>query len=484
MSKNNNSFIRYKALDRCFRDNIHRYFIEDLISECEKEFKSSGIAAKVSRRQIFDDIRFMESEEGWGIKLNRLKDGKRIYYRYEKGGSRRNSSLTEMETMQLKNAINTLDRFRAMPGYEWVSDIIVNLECRLGLNGYGEEIISFETKGKGVTKLPAILDAILNHKVLEIRIEYGYKRSTITMHPYYVKQSSGRLFVFGYYYGKNKSKAKVGVFDMDRITKLNHVDDVEFVPNTDIDYSHRFDDVLGVRLPRRDVKKEHIILQFDESWFKTVYNTPIHYSQKIVNKKLCRISLDLRPTKKLISQLLYYGSAVEVRSPESLKSMLMEELVGIAAKYKKYSEFKTLNVMHMHSVRTPKSEAIHREKAYRQINEFDFRFNHGYRTYDNPISLFIERPELKTPFLRSYPIDKIVGYVRDYFRLGDKVQKVDSDGDELIIVRFPNVESNCELVKKALRICGCSLVDEKSDGIIEGTEWKTLCFELQDTLEE
>ena len=484
MSKNNNSFIRYKALDRCFRDNIHRYFIEDLISECEKEFKSSGIAAKVSRRQIFDDIRFMESEEGWGIKLNRLKDGKRIYYRYEKGGSKSKNSLTEMETMQLHNAINTLDRFRAMPGYEWVSDIIVNLECRLDLNGYSEEIISFETKGKGVTKLPAILDAILKKKVLEMRIEYGYKRSTITMHPYYVKQSSGRLFVFGYYYGKNKSKAKVGVFDMDRITKLNHVDDVEFVPNTDIDYSHRFDDVLGVRLPRREVKKEHIILQFDESWFKTIYNTPIHHSQKIVNKKLCRISLDLRPTKKLISQLLYYGSAVEVRSPESLKRMLMEELVGIAAKYKKYSEFKTLNVMHMHSVRTHKSEAIHREKAYKQINEFDFRFNHGYRTYDNPISLFIKNSKSKIVCMRSYPIDEIVGYVRDYFRLGDNVRKVCLDGDEQIIVRFPNVEKNCELVEKALRICGCRLEDEKSDGIIDGTEWKTLYFELQDTFEE
>ena len=484
MSKNNNSFIRYKVLDRCFRDNIHRYFIEDLISECEKEFKSLGIAAKVSRRQIFDDIRFMESEEGWGIKLNRLKDGKRIYYRYEKGGSKRNSSLTEMETMQWKNAINTLDRFRAMSGYEWVNDVIVNLECRLGLNGYSEEIISFETKGKGVTKLPAILNAILEKKVLEMRIEYGYKCSTISMHPYYVKQSSGRLFVFGYYYGKNKSKAKVGVFDMDRITKLKQVDDVEFVPNTEIDYSHRFDDVLGVRLPRRGVKKEHIILQFDESWFKTIYNTPIHHSQKIVNKKLCRISLDLRPTKKLISQLLYYGSAVEVRSPESLKKMLMEEVLAITAKYKKYSEFKTLNVKHMHSVRTPKSEAIHREKAYKQINEFDFRFNHGYRTYDNPISLFIEKPESKIGCWRSYPIDTIVGYVRDYF-LGSNVKKVvDFDGDEQIIVRFPNIESNCELVKKALRICGCSLVGEKSDGIIDGTEWKTLYFESQATSEE
>ena len=483
MPKNNNSFIRYKVLDRCFRDNIHRYFIEDLISECEKEFESLGVAAKVSRRQIFEDIRFMESEEGWGIKLKRLKDRKRIYYRYKKGGSKSNDLLTEMETNLLHNTINTLNRFRTMTGYEWVNGVIVNLECRLGLNGYSEKIISFETKGKGLTKLPAILDAILNHKVLEMRIEYGYKRSAITMHPYYVKQSSGRLFVFGYYYGKNKSKAKVGVFDMDRITKLNHVDDVEFVPNTDIDYSHRFDDVLGVRLPRREVKKEHIILQFDESWFKTVYNTPIHHSQKIVNKKLCRISLDLRPTKKLISQLLYYGSAVEVRSPESLKKMLMEELVGIASKYKK-SEFKTLNVMHMHSKGTAKSKEIHREKAYKNINEFDFRLNHGYRNSSNPISSYIEKPESKIGCWRSYPIDTIVGYVRDYF-LGSNVKKVvDFDGDEQIIVRFPNVESNCELVKKALRICGCSLVDEKSDGIIEGTEWKTLCFELQDTLEE
>ena len=484
MSKNNNSFIRYKVLDRCFRDNIHRYFIEDLISECEKEFESSGVDAKVSRRQIFEDIRFMESEDGWGIKLNRLKDGKRIYYRYEKGGSKRNSSLTVMETMQLKNAINTLDRFRTMSGYEWVNDVIVNLECRLGLNGYSEEIISFETKGKGVTKLPAILNAILEKKVLEMRIEYGYKRSTITMHPYYVKQSSGRLFVFGYYYGKNKSKAKVGVFDMDRITKLKQVDDVEFVPNTEIDYSHRFDDVLGVRLPRRGVKKEHIILQFDESWFKTIYNTPIHHSQKIVNKKLCRISLDLRPTKKLISQLLYYGSAVEVRSPESLKSMLVEELAGIASKYKKYSEFKTLNVKHMHSVRTPKSEAIRREKVYKQINEFDFRFNYGDCNSSNPISSYIEKPESKIGWWRSYPIDTIVGYVRDYF-LGSNVKKVvDFDGDEQIIVRFPNVESNCELVEKALRICGCRLEDENSDGIIDGTEWKTLYFESQATSEE
>ena len=52
------------------------------------------------------------------------------------------------------------------------------------------------------------------------------------------------------------------------------------------------------------------------------------------------------------------------------------------------------------------------------------------------------------------------------------------------MVRFPDVKSNCKLVKKALDICGCSLVDEKSNGIIDGTKWMTLYFEPPATQEE
>ena len=86
--------------------------------------------------------------------------------------------------------------------------------------------------------------------------------------------------------------------------------------------------------------------------------------------------------------------------------------------------------------------------------------------------------------MHNYSIDEIVGYVRNYFLLGNGVRKVDSDGKEQIMVRFPDVKSNCKLVKKALDICGCSLVDEKSNGIIDGTKWMTLYFEPQATQEE
>jgi hypothetical protein len=83
MATNKNAFIRYKILDNCFRNSGRRYFIEDLIEACDRTLleidpKSKGI----SRRQLFDDIAFMESGEGWSIELERLRDGKKVYYRY------------------------------------------------------------------------------------------------------------------------------------------------------------------------------------------------------------------------------------------------------------------------------------------------------------------------------------------------------------------------------------------------------------------
>ena len=36
MATNKNQFIRYKVLDNCFRNTGKRYFIEDLMKECEK----------------------------------------------------------------------------------------------------------------------------------------------------------------------------------------------------------------------------------------------------------------------------------------------------------------------------------------------------------------------------------------------------------------------------------------------------------------
>ena len=66
MPTNKNATIRYQVLDNCFRNPGRRYYINDLIEACNRAiYEFSGIEDGVKLRQILDDIRFMESEQGW-----------------------------------------------------------------------------------------------------------------------------------------------------------------------------------------------------------------------------------------------------------------------------------------------------------------------------------------------------------------------------------------------------------------------------------
>jgi hypothetical protein len=130
MSRNKNALIRYKILDKCFRNPGKKYFIEDLIRECEQVLleidpQSNGI----SRRQIFDDIAFMESSEGWNIELDKIRESRRIYYRYsDLSFSINNMPLNEVEIHQLKSALDILTQFKGMPQFEWIHELVPKLQ--------------------------------------------------------------------------------------------------------------------------------------------------------------------------------------------------------------------------------------------------------------------------------------------------------------------------------------------------------------------
>ena len=113
MPTNKNASIRYQALDKCFRDKHHRYYVEDLLEKCEEALYYYNGVGGVSRRQIFEDIKFMESEAGWSIPLEHKKDGRKVYYRYSDSNFSINKQpLTDDEAQQLKSVIQTLSRFR------------------------------------------------------------------------------------------------------------------------------------------------------------------------------------------------------------------------------------------------------------------------------------------------------------------------------------------------------------------------------------
>ena len=180
MPTNKNASIRYQALDKCFGRTNKKYFIEDLIEACNEalyEFngmnKNTGEKSSVKRRQIFDDIKYMESEAGWQIQLERLKEGKRTYYRYKDPNfSIKLQPLTQREAEQLGAAIQAISRYRNLPSYGWVEEIIATLENRFDIEDQKENVIGFEKNDRliGIWNLTGILDATSSHQVLKINI--------------------------------------------------------------------------------------------------------------------------------------------------------------------------------------------------------------------------------------------------------------------------------------------------------------------------
>lgn len=335
MSTNKNAIIRYQALDRCFRRTGKKYFIEDLIEACNEALydfnglnKKTGKKPTVKRRQIFDDINYMESEAGWQIPLEKTKEGKRKYYHYKDPDfSIRQQPLTQREVEQLQSVILSISRYRNLQSYGWVEEIIATLENRFDIKDKKVNVIGFESNNRlrGIWQLNKILDAASSQHVLKIQY-CSYKNrdnengTTIVFHPYYVKQYNNRWFVFGLWQDKitknGEKKNRLSNLALDRIVNVEKDENVSYIKNTKIDFDHYFDNIVGVTIPGGEHKKvEHIVLKATPGRFPYIETKPIHSSQKTIDKDECELSIDVIPNNELDQQLLSFGPDIEVKSP-------------------------------------------------------------------------------------------------------------------------------------------------------------------------
>lgn len=337
MSTNKNASIRYQALDKCFRDQRHRYYIEDLMDKCEEALYYYNGVGGVSRRQIFEDIKFMESDTGWSIPLDRMKDGRKVYYRYSDSEFSINKQpLTDNEAQQLKAVIQTLARFRGISQNEWIEEVISNLEWRFNLKNSKQSIIGFEQnlELKGLSFLSPIIEATSNQQVLRITYQ-SYKenapKKSVVIHPYYIKQYNNRWFLMA----MDNERKFICNFALDRIHSVETLDDIRYEVNTDIEFEHYFDDVIGVTIPSNEIEKEVILLQISSNQYSYVSAKPLHPSQKIVDEGKCIISIEVKPNYELDYNILSLGPDIEVLSPLSYREHIREKLEESLNKYKR-----------------------------------------------------------------------------------------------------------------------------------------------------
>jgi len=135
----------------------------------------------------------MESEQGYSVPLEKNQDGRKVYYRYsDPNFSINNEPLNEAEAEQLKEALLTLNRFKGMPQFEWVNEIITRLQSSFNLVQNDRQIIEFEHNPflKGLEQITDLYYAISYKKVLTIAYKsFRQKEQSIfNFHPYYLKQ--------------------------------------------------------------------------------------------------------------------------------------------------------------------------------------------------------------------------------------------------------------------------------------------------------
>jgi predicted DNA-binding transcriptional regulator YafY len=323
--------IRYKILDSCFKNPYKNFTIDVLLATVNEKlldlFDEESQCIKL--RQLQDDISFMKSEEGWGIELADIKDGKKRIYRYEDlDYSINNAPLNEVEMDQFKSAIQVLSQFEGMPQFEGIQEIIAKLKTDLKVSTNEEPFIGFDSSQdlKGIEHFSALYNAVQNKTPLEItykdfKTEEPY---TYIFHPYYLKEYNNRWFLFGFHPESYKWDWTVAI---DRIVSVTPCS-VPFVVNEIIDWQDYFSDMIGVSKGVNAVL-EDVVLNFNQLTGKYMENKSIHETQK--HKWIDEFTLELKikvmPNYELERLILSYGESVKVIEPQHLKDRIKERLL-------------------------------------------------------------------------------------------------------------------------------------------------------------
>ncbi|MEA3495548.1 MAG: WYL domain-containing protein [Bacteroidota bacterium] len=335
MSFNKNALIRYHTLDKCFRNPGKMYFWDDLLENCNTAIQDLEPNQKgIRRRQLFLDIRFMESEQGWSIPLERLRFGRKVYYRYyDISFSIKNQPLNEIEAMQIKSALLILSRFKGMPQFEWINEIIARIEQSISIKQDSQSVISFDSNDylKGIHYLGDFFNAIIYKEVLKIsyKLFTSDEQKEFEIHPYYIKQYNNRWFLFGL----NPSYNELTNLALDRIENFSKLNKT-YIENEKYDFEEYFEDIIGVSIPPK-AKLTKIDIKISQTLAPYIKTKPLHGSQKKIkdDKNELIISIEIIPNYEFEQLILSFGNQVEILNPQNIKEEIKSRLKKALSNY-------------------------------------------------------------------------------------------------------------------------------------------------------
>ena len=324
--------MREMIIDQCLGTG-REFTREELQEAVNRGLQSRDMLPIKSKVTILQDINEMDEKfrRMYGTSGIVYEDrGRKRYYRYRDGiESIYNRELTSDEIEKLQEVRSLLQGLHGMPQMEWLDQVSVRFDQNI--MGQKRHIASFEEGTAGDSQFFLQLFEAVNLKQV-LTIEYrrfGLESKERIIHPYFLKQFMRRWYLCATIEGKEF----ITIFALDRILSVRKNTEVAF-RETDIDFNHYFDDIVGVTHPDNGVV-EQIIIEGD-SWAEYYLKTlPIHPLQQLesLGEKGCRVTLSLMVNRELEREILSYGEHLKVIAPEHLRERMRQLLAMLQEEY-------------------------------------------------------------------------------------------------------------------------------------------------------
>lgn len=311
------SYLRYRVLDKCFRNPVGRYTIKKLIDKCN-EALSFKDKSSISIRTIRYDIAYMKSDEIWKAPIVAIRDGHECYYQYsDLSFSIDKVPLSEPQMKMLQSAIDVLKTVEGMPQFEGLGDSL----DKIGMLTYDNSTQPcFELDHSAVVTgreyISPLFDAIQYKKVVKIPYKpFDKPKMALVFHPQFLKQYNNRWYIFGM---EQDHPDEIWNLALDRIKgKLKPTE----IPYTklEVNWKEYFDDIVGVtNIEDHKVEKIHFIAHGITSYY--IETKPLHnyQHQRRIDKDTLDVTLNVKINQELKNILLSYAPSITILSPLSL----------------------------------------------------------------------------------------------------------------------------------------------------------------------
>jgi hypothetical protein len=261
------------------------------------------------------------------------------YYTYsDKNFSITNMPLNQQDMQVLSEAATLLKQFKGFNHFLGLNEMVSKLEDKIYTQkNQGAPVIDFEKNDnlKGLEYIEGIRKAIVSQTTLCLTYQSFKARlpNTFCFSAYLLKEYRNRWFVLRRSHQRNASLQNLA---LDRIQCIEETNAEAYRPNTSIDLTHYYSDVIGVTKSagQRDVE---VVFWIDHDNAPYLITKPLHASQKLLSTDADGMIFSIRVILnfELERELLGFGPKIKVLGPRLLRKTIKEQLAKALGHYDK-----------------------------------------------------------------------------------------------------------------------------------------------------